>query len=74
MLETRNVEKYCREDGDRAHESRMNQLVKVIGDCNALLALRIGDSPKKLMQDKGIKVIATYDVIKDAVKKAAIGM
>ncbi len=33
--------------------------------------MRIGESPKVRLKDKGIKVVATYDKIENAVKEAA---
>ena len=52
---------------------RMDRLLDTIKDCGSVLALRIGDSPQQRLKEMGIRVIATYDRIEDAVNKAAKG-
>ncbi len=49
----------------------MSAILAAVDDCNAVLALRIGDAPTKKLNAKGIKTITTYDRIEDAVKTAA---
>lgn len=51
----------------------MDRLLDTIKDCGSVLALRIGDSPQQRLKEMGIRVIATYDRIEDAVNKAAKG-
>lgn len=72
FLEKRLVDKYCvgKESCDD-HESKMSAILAAVDDCNAVLALRIGDAPTKKLNAKGIKTITTYDRIEDAVKTAA---
>ena len=75
FIERRSVEKYCR--GNTAceeEEDRIGKLLHVIEDCGGVLALRVGDSPQKRLKEKGIRVIATYDSIENAVRKAAQGI
>ncbi len=73
FVEKRPVYKYCTgSDGcidDK--EEKMDAILKAVSDCDAVLALRIGNSPSKKLEEMGIKIITTYDRIEDAVKKAA---
>ena len=74
FLERRSVAKYCQ--GSEVCEEkteRMDRLLDTIKDCGSVLALRIGDSPQQRLKEMGIRVIATYDRIEDAVNKAAKG-
>ncbi len=70
--ERRNIEKYCngkKECGDK--EDKMESIINTIADCDAVIAMRIGESPKMILNQRGIRVFATYDRIEDSVKKAA---
>jgi MoaA/NifB/PqqE/SkfB family radical SAM enzyme len=72
FIERRNVEKYCtgvEHCEDKA--SKIDNILTAVKDCHSVLALRIGDSPSKRLQDMGIGIVVTYDRIEDAVKKAA---
>jgi len=71
--EKRVISKYCtgmEECGEK--EDKMERILSTIDDCNGVIALRIGNSPKQKLIKKGIKVFATYDRIEDAVEKAAL--
>ncbi|MBV7273724.1 nitrogenase cofactor biosynthesis protein NifB [Clostridiaceae bacterium UIB06] len=71
FLEKRSVNKYCTgvEDCDD-HEDKIDKIIRTIGDCNVVLALRAGDQPVKRLEEKGIKFIQTYEGIKKGIKKA----
>lgn len=72
FIEKRNVDKYCSGTEDCTdHDSKMDTILKAVGDCNGVLALRIGDSPTQKLKEKGIGIFITYDRIEDAVKVAA---
>lgn len=70
--EKRNVEKYCSgveycgEKGDK-----IAKIITVLEDCNCVLAMRIGESPKLRLKDKGIKAIATFNKIETAIMEAS---
>ncbi|MDF2871782.1 MAG: nitrogenase molybdenum-iron protein alpha and beta chain [Anaerocolumna sp.] len=69
--ERRVVEKYCNgalECDEK--EDKITSILKTIADCTAVVAMRIGESPKLKLKEKGIHVLATYDRIEDSVKKA----
>lgn len=73
--EKRNVEKYC--DGKELCDHKQDKIAKIIAtlsDCDGVIAMRIGESPKVRLKDKGIKVISTFDKIENAVKEAAKAM
>lgn len=70
--EKRSISKYCNgseECGDK--EDKIEAIIKTIADCDAVIAMRIGESPKMKLSQRGIRVFATYDRIEDSVKKVA---
>lgn len=70
--ERRTIAKYCEGAKECDHkDDKINSIMHAIGDCDAVLAMRIGDSPKSQLLEKGIKVFTTYDRIEDSVKKIA---
>ncbi|WOO37403.1 nitrogenase cofactor biosynthesis protein NifB [Anaerocolumna sp. AGMB13020] len=69
--ERRVVEKYCNGVLDcEEKEDKITSILKTISDCTAVVAMRIGESPKSKLEEKGIHVLVTYDRIEDSVKKA----
>ncbi|OPJ61910.1 nitrogenase cofactor biosynthesis protein NifB [Clostridium oryzae] len=70
FLEKRNIEKYCggkEECEDR--EAKIDNIIDMIDDCSAIVAMRIGDSPREKLEAKGVKVYQMYDTIGSAVRK-----
>lgn len=73
-LDKRKVEAYCAgEDVCESDEkvSRLDRSISAIADCDAVLSLRIGDSPTRKLLKRGVVPIATCDRIEDAVLSAA---
>lgn len=69
--ERRVVEKYCNGALDcDEKEDKISSILNTISDCIAVVAMRIGESPKSKLKEKGIHVLATYDRIEDSVIKA----
>ena len=71
FAEKRNVEKYCAgksECDDK--DSKIDRILHALDDCEYVLALRIGDSPKRQLKAKGIRPVMTYDTVTNAVLKA----
>jgi MoaA/NifB/PqqE/SkfB family radical SAM enzyme len=71
LLEERVVEQYCtgKENcGDK--ESKMDKLLNTIGDCNAVLSVRIGYEPKKMLRMNNIYTFETYDTIENGINSA----
>lgn len=70
--EKRQIQQYCTgSDQCDSTEDKISMIINTISDCNAVIAMRIGESPKKKLKDKNIHVFATYDRIETAVKVAA---
>ena len=59
LINVRKVsEKYCsgpQDCGDE--EDRLERIIKTIEDCRAVLCMRIGYGPKKILEEKGIEVV-----------------
>ncbi|MDD3416242.1 MAG: nitrogenase component 1 [Lachnospiraceae bacterium] len=71
FIEKRNVQKYCSGTNYCEDEAdKIKKLMKTLEDCNAVIAMRIGDSPKVRLKDKGIKTISTYNKIEKAILEA----
>lgn len=73
FIEKRQVEKYCtgkEECGDK--ESKIDNILSAVSDCDCVIAMRIGDSPSKKFADMGIKTVLTYDRIESAIFQAAL--
>ena len=69
FLGKRQVPKYCSgADECNDEESKINRTLSVIGDCNIVLALRIGHSPMKLLEQRDIKFFQTCGRIIDSIK------
>ncbi len=70
--EKRKIKKYC--DGVEAcgeEQDKMDAIIHTISDCDAVIAMRIGEVPKSKLIQKGIKIFTTYDRIEDSVIWAA---
>ena len=60
-------EEVCQEQPDR-----MEPIFHALEGCDGVIAMRIGVEPQKKLQMKGIVPINTYDMVENAVKKAAM--
>jgi len=69
FVETRSVSKYC--DGSCDKEDKWASVIRAVSDCDAVLALRIGPTPEKRLQENGICAITTYERVETAVSMAA---
>ncbi|MCL1931732.1 MAG: hypothetical protein FWF55_07945 [Treponema sp.] len=70
FIETRSVSKYC--DGSGCDkEDKWASVIRAVSDCDAVLAVRIGPTPEKRLQENGIYVITTYERVETAVSQAA---
>jgi nitrogenase molybdenum-iron protein alpha/beta subunit/predicted Fe-Mo cluster-binding NifX family protein len=70
FVETRSVSKYCvGSGGDK--EDLWASIIRAVGDCDAVLAVRIGPTPEKRLQENGIYVVTTYEKVETAVSMAA---
>ncbi len=69
--EKRTVNRYCRgqEECD-SNEDKMESIIETISDCKAVIAMRIGDAPKKKLNTKGIFTFTTCDGIEKSICEA----
>jgi len=70
FVEERTVPQYCGGPEECNNESKIDLILKTIEDCDSVFCLRIGNSPKSKLQEKNIRVIETYDVIENGIRKA----
>lgn len=74
-IEKRKINKYCMgKDACDEKEDKITRIIDSIEDCQGVITLRIGESPKSKLKEKGIQVFSTYDRISDAIKKAVEAM
>ena len=70
LFEKRPVNKYCGgEEVCDPEDAKIEKLIKTIEDCDAVLVLRIGHTPLKALEEKGIVVVQTCEAVPLAVKK-----
>ncbi len=75
FLEKRNVEKYCNGIEDCGEtEDKITKILTVLRDCDSVIAMRIGETPKIRLKEKGIRAVTVFDKIESAVEKAAAEM
>ncbi|MDR2104781.1 MAG: radical SAM protein, partial [Deferribacteraceae bacterium] len=69
--EKRSVYKYCggKTDCDD-QEDKINLILNALDGCKYLLCMRIGENPKRRLEQMGIQTFITYDRIESAVKEA----
>lgn len=71
-IENRKVNKYCNGADDcNDEQDKIENILRTIGDCQGVLALRIGNAPERKLKDRGISVFKTYDRIEKALEEAA---
>lgn len=71
----RSVEQYCKgveECGEK--DDQIQRIITTLDGCNGVIAMRIGAGPREKLQQRGIMAVNTYDVIEDAVRKAAASL
>jgi nitrogenase cofactor biosynthesis protein NifB len=71
FVERREVGKYCAGDETcDTIEGRLDRLIGELSDCRGVLAMRIGDAPRRALEAKGIHVSMTCDRIEDAIRES----
>jgi nitrogenase cofactor biosynthesis protein NifB len=71
FIERREIPQYCfgsSECGEQ--EERFAAIVDAIKDCSCVIAVRIGEAPRRELEKQGIKFFMTYDYVTDAVRRA----
>lgn len=51
-------------------DSKMDRLIAAAADCRYVIAMHIGEIPRRSLDQKGIRAIMTYDRIEKAVLEA----
>jgi nitrogenase molybdenum-iron protein alpha/beta subunit/molybdenum cofactor biosynthesis enzyme MoaA/predicted Fe-Mo cluster-binding NifX family protein len=70
-LEKRNVDKYCAgNDACGDEEDKIEKTIKVLDDCDGVISMRMGESPKVKLKEKGKQVVTTFDSIEKAIMSA----
>lgn len=70
-IEKRKIGQYCEgSDVCEDKEDKITGIIETIADCSGVIAMRIGESPRRQLE-KNIEVVVTYDRIEDAVLKVA---
>ncbi|MDR0556909.1 MAG: nitrogenase cofactor biosynthesis protein NifB [Treponema sp.] len=75
FIEKRDVSRYCQGKetcGHAAmkwHEEGLNGIFDTLEDCDGVIAMRIGDAPRRRLAEQGVRFFMTYDYVVDAVKK-----
>lgn len=73
FIEKRNIDQYCSGEAEcEEKEDKIITIINTIADCDAVIAMRIGDSPRMKLRQKGIQVFTTYDKIEESIKKFAM--
>ncbi|WP_406542658.1 NifB/NifX family molybdenum-iron cluster-binding protein [Clostridium ljungdahlii] len=53
------------------HEDRIENIIKSVIDCNAVLVVRAGFEPIDRLHEKGIRLFQMYQEINEGIRKAA---
>lgn len=73
LVEKRGVEQYCSGkehcDPEMAHMGKIDRIVATIADCRYVLSLKIGDSPREKLEERGIIPITSYDLIQKEISR-----
>jgi nitrogenase cofactor biosynthesis protein NifB len=75
FIEKRDVSRYCRgreNCGRNAAEWREDDfrgILETLGDCDGVIAMRIGEVPRRRLAEQDIRFFMTYDYVTDAVKE-----
>jgi predicted Fe-Mo cluster-binding NifX family protein len=72
FIEKRAVKNYCSgssQCGDA--KDTLKQILKTVEDCDIILTQRIGDTPRKILEARGKKVVQTYGLIEEEIFKVA---
>jgi hypothetical protein len=58
----------CDESGHT--DDAFGRVLGAIGDCDAVVSLRIGEAPQRMLRTSGVIPIATCDTVENAVREA----
>jgi nitrogenase cofactor biosynthesis protein NifB len=75
FIEKRDVSRYCRgrencgRNAAEWHEEGLNGILESLSGCDGVIAMRIGEVPRRRLAEQGIRFFMTYDYVTDAVKE-----
>lgn len=72
LVEKRPVDQFCGGPEEIDEDDRIEEMVKTIDDCDAILCMRIGQTPSNALKGRSISVFTTYNSIDDGIR-AAVG-
>lgn len=70
FIEARPIRRY-RTGPDEEDNRKIIEMIKTIDDCDTLLCMRIGAHPRRILKEKGIRVVTSYGLIEDCLRDAA---
>jgi predicted Fe-Mo cluster-binding NifX family protein len=74
--ERRSVDRYCDGSygcdgqGGGKKQFQLEQILQTVADCDCIITMRIGESPKKKLAADGVTFLESYGRIEDAVLQA----
>jgi MoaA/NifB/PqqE/SkfB family radical SAM enzyme len=72
FFERREIPQYCfGPEACRDSLETMEAILSVVEDCSGVIAVRIGETPRAMLAEKGIRFFMTYDYVTNAVRAAA---
>lgn len=71
LIEKRQVEKYCAGEAECLdEEKRKEKILNTFNDCDGILVMRIGYSPQKQLEEKGVLVLEWPSTVEEGLKLA----
>ena len=67
LIDERSVMAFCTDEDDLYAKNRIERSYEVMNDCEYLLCSMIGLKPQTELQDRGLKIMTTYDLIENAI-------
>jgi MoaA/NifB/PqqE/SkfB family radical SAM enzyme len=71
LKEIREVNKYCEGIEHCGEDGKSDKLITATDGCDYILTMRIGEEPRRQLEDSGKKVIAAYGYINEEILKIA---
>lgn len=71
-IEKRQIQQYCTgSEFCDEHDDKIERIIQTMKDCQGVIAMRIGQSPKEKLEERGIQIFTTYNHIIEAVQEFA---
>lgn len=67
LVEKRVVSRYCTGvENCNTDKNRLNEIIKILNDCDKVICLRIGTEPRNKLENSGIDILEMYDTVENA--------